>query len=192
MTPDPVLSLRDWSLERRVGSGTRTILSGLDLDIVPGQWTAVLGANGSGKSSLLKYLASEESPLSVTAAIMFQDPDEQLFAASVARELTLGRRDLDPEPLLVEYGLPGTATRDPRLLSAGQKQRLALAVAAVQEPEVLLCDEPTALQDSTQAAWVLGQLDRWRTRTGGALVTATCDRAEAERAPRGFLAGEKE
>lgn len=182
MTPDPILSLRGWSLERRVGSGTRTILSRLDLDVVAGRWTAVLGANGSGKSSLLKYLASEESPLSVPVAIMFQDPDEQIFAASVARELTLGRRDLDPGPLLEEYGLAGTASRDPRLLSAGQKQRLALAVAASQDPDVLLCDEPTALQDPAQARWVLDQMDRWRTRTGGALVTATCDRAEAERA----------
>jgi len=181
VTPDPVLQLRDWSLERRTPDGPRTILSGLDLDIVPGRWLAVLGANGSGKSSLLKYLASEESPLTASSAIMFQDPDEQLFAASVARELTLGRRDLDPEPHLEEFGLAGTAELDPRLLSAGQKQRLALVVASSLDPDVLLCDEPTALQDKAQALWVLEQLDLWRQRTGGALVTATCDRLEASR-----------
>jgi energy-coupling factor transport system ATP-binding protein len=157
------------------------VLAGIDLDLVPGRWTAVLGANGSGKSSLLQFLASDESPLRHSAAIMFQDPDEQIFATSVDRELTLGRRGLDPDPVLERFGLPGTAARDPRLLSAGQKQRLALAVAVSAEPRVLFCDEPTALQDPAQAVWILDELDRWR-RAGGALLTATCDRREAERA----------
>jgi energy-coupling factor transporter ATP-binding protein EcfA2 len=70
---------------------------------------------------------------------------------------------------------------NPRLLSAGQKQRLVLAVALVAGPGVLLCDEPTALQDPVQSRWVLDRLERWKEDTGGALVTATCDRSEAVR-----------
>lgn len=177
-----MLSLRDWTLVRRVPDGEITLLDRINLDIRPGRWLAVLGANGSGKSSLLKYLADEESPLAETAAIMFQDPDEQIFAASVERELTLGRRGLDGLEILREFGLGGLEEMDPRLLSAGQKQRLVLAVALAAHPGVLLCDEPTALQDPDQSRWVLDRLERWKNETGGALVTATCDRGEAARA----------
>jgi len=180
--PDPLLSLRDWTLVRRVPGGETTLLAGIDLDILPGRWLAVLGANGSGKSSLLKYLASDESPLAETAAIMFQDPDEQIFGASVERELTLGRSGLDAPGILGEFDLAGLDQMNPRLLSAGQKQRLVLAVALAAGPGVLLCDEPTALQDPVQSGWVLDRLERWKKETGGALVTATCDRAEAVRA----------
>jgi energy-coupling factor transport system ATP-binding protein len=182
--PDPLLTLRDWSLVRRVPGGETTILQGIDLDLLPGQWLAVLGANGSGKSSLLKYLASEDSPLAASAAIMFQDPDEQIFAASVAREIALGRTAGDPAPQLLEFGLSGLADMDPRLLSAGQKQRLVLAVCLAADPRVLLCDEPTSLQDPGQALWVLDRLERWLKETGGALVTATCDGREALRSDR--------
>jgi energy-coupling factor transporter ATP-binding protein EcfA2 len=180
--PDPLLSLRDWTLVRRVSGGEITLLDRINLDIRPGSWLAVLGANGSGKSSLLKYLAAEESPLAETAAIMFQDPDEQIFAASVERELTLGRSGLDGLGILHEFGLGGLQEMDPRLLSAGQKQRLVLAVALAAQPGVLLCDEPTALQDPDQSRWVLDRLEKWKNETGGALVTATCDREEAARA----------
>lgn len=181
-TPEPLLQLRDWSLVRNVSGGRRAILEMIDLDILPGRWTAVLGANGSGKSSLLKYLASEESPLADEAAIMFQDPDEQIFAASVARELSLGRRDLLVDSCLLDFGLEGLGMMDPRLLSAGQKQRLALATALGTGPRVLLCDEPTALQDAEQSRWVLDRLQGWLQAGDRALVTATCDRAEAARA----------
>jgi len=180
--PEPLLRLRDWSLVRQVPGGEITILDRIDLEIRPGRWTAVLGANGSGKSSLLKYLAAEDSPLSASAAIMFQDPDEQIFASTVARELTLGRKNLDVGLILEEFGLAGFEDMDPRLLSAGQKQRLVQAVTLGSNPRVLLCDEPTALQDTGQSLWVLDRLERWKGDTQGALVTATCDRAEAARA----------
>jgi len=84
--------------------------------------------------------------------------------------------------ILGEFDLAGLKEMDPRLLSAGQKQRLVLAVALVARPGVLLCDEPTALQDQEQSRWVLDRLERWKEETGGALITATCDRAEAARA----------
>ncbi len=181
--PDPLLDLRGLSLERRTGGGLVRILEGVDLRLDPGQWVAVLGANGSGKSSLLKYLAGEESPLRASVAYMAQDPDDQLVAATVAGEIALGREDPVPRrQLLGDHGLEGLEDLDPRLLSAGQKQRLVLAVATGTGPRVLLCDEPTALQDDNQAEWVLDRLDRWRRDTGGGLITATCDVREARRA----------
>jgi energy-coupling factor transporter ATP-binding protein EcfA2 len=177
--PDPLLKLRDWSLSRRTSAGDVPILQHISLDIRPRQWLAVLGANGSGKSSLLKYLASDESPMATSAAIMFQDPDDQIFAASVERELALGRTGLDGAAVIREFDLAGLDEMDPRLLSAGQKQRLVLAVSLAAAPTVLLCDEPTALQDPDQSLWVLDRLGQWLAASGGALVTATCDRREA-------------
>ncbi len=180
----PLLDVRSLSLERRTGDGTVRILDEVDLRLEPGQWVAVLGANGAGKSSLLKYLAGEDTPLRTAVAYMAQDPDDQLVAGTVAGEITLGRGDVDPLPVLREHGLEALADLDPHLLAAGQKQRLALAVVTGIRPRVILCDEPTALQDDRQAVWVLDRLDRWRMETGGGLITATCDLREAERADR--------
>jgi energy-coupling factor transporter ATP-binding protein EcfA2 len=185
-----LLRLRDWSLSRSGPGGETSILGGLDLELRAGRWLAVLGANGSGKSSLLKFLASDESPLGLPRSIMFQDPDEQIIAATVEAELRLGRPELDAQALLGEYGLQGLGSLDPRLLSAGQKQRLVLAVALGGKPLVFFGDEPTALQDEAQAAWVLDRLDRWRRQDGAAVVTATCDRREAALADELLVLGE--
>lgn len=181
---DSLLALRDWSLDRQTDLGPVPVLQNIDLDLVAGQWLAVIGANGAGKSSLLKFLADEHSPIAQRVAMMFQDPDDQIFAATVWREIALGRGEVDPAVVLSDFGLSEAAERDPRRLSAGQKQRLVLAVAMGGDPEVLLCDEPTSLQDPVQAEWVLQRLDRWRQKHHGALVTTSCDRAEVLRADR--------
>lgn len=178
----PLIDLRDFDLERRTTGDNLRILSGVDLRLKEGQWIALLGANGSGKSSLLKYLAAGDSPAGEGTAYMAQDPDEQLVAQTVAGEIALGRAGLDPGAELTRFGLKDQAALDPRLLSAGQKQRLVLATALGCAPRILLCDEPTALQDSRQAGWILEQLDNWRREPGRGLLTATCDRREAQRA----------
>ncbi len=184
MAPEPeiLLELENWSLVRRQGGREITLLDKINLRLTRGRWLAVLGANGSGKSSLLKYLASEESPLAEETAIMFQDPDDQIIASTVNRELTLGRETLQPGPMLDKFSLSGLGGLDPRLLSAGQKQRLVLAVALAGDPQVLLADEPTALQDGQQAAWILQQLAAWLHHSDRTLITATCSRQEAIRA----------
>jgi energy-coupling factor transport system ATP-binding protein len=181
MVPDPkiLLEMENWSLFRRHAGQELTLLDNIDLRITAGRWLAVLGANGSGKSSLLKFLASEESPLDLESAIMFQDPDDQIIASTLSRELTLGREGLDPDPVLMEFGLAGLNDLDPRLLSAGQKQRLVMAVTEAGSPRIMLADEPTALQDPEQAAWVLARLRKWLEEPGRTLITATCDRREA-------------
>jgi len=176
----PLLSLRGWTLTQRGADGPAPLLTDLNLTLRPGSWVAVAGANGSGKSSLLMFLASTGSPLTHRTALLPQDPDDQFVAGTVGAELALGRGCAQPPP--PGFGLESLLDCDPRLLSAGQKQRLALAVALGGSPRVLLCDEPTALQDATQAGWVLDRLDVWRRSSGGALLTATCDRREALRA----------
>ncbi|MCP4293857.1 MAG: ATP-binding cassette domain-containing protein [bacterium] len=174
-----LLELKNWSLSRRHAGQEINLLENINLKVKQGQWLAILGANGSGKSSLLKYLASEDSPLSEDAAIMFQDPDDQIIARTVDRELTLGHVGMEPLPVLKDFDLQGLSHLDPRLLSAGQKQRLVLAVSLAGSPTVLLADEPTALQDETQSKWVLKKLQTWVGTPGHTLITATCDRAEA-------------
>ena len=177
---DILLDLRHWSLVRQTPSGTITLLADIDFTLRRGEWVGLLGPNGSGKTSLLRYLAAEESPLSAPVGLVFQDPDEQLVAATVSEELALGRPELPVAEYLHEYGLSGLEQLDPRLLSAGEKQRLMLAVALAGRPEVLLCDEPTALQDRQQARWLVKHLQRWHRSTRGALVFATQRRQEAE------------
>jgi len=173
-----LLELKKWSLVRRQAGREITLLDNIDLKIKSGRWLVVLGANGSGKSSLLKFLASEESPLQQDAAIMFQDPDDQIIASTASRELTLGRTGMDPGAVLKDFGLDGMHDLDPRLLSAGEKQRLVLAVALAGKPGLLLADEPTALQDPLQTTWILNRLRSWLTKPNRTLVTASCDRRE--------------
>ena len=181
---EPLLKLRAWSLVRDGPAGPVTLLRDVDFELRRGEWVALLGANGSGKTSLLRWLASELSPLRERAGLVFQDPDDSLIAATTADELGLGRPGLDPGPALRQYGLEAVGGLDPRLLSAGEKQRLAFAAVEAAEPAVLLCDEPASLQDAATADWLLERVVAWRARTGGAVVFATQSRREAARAER--------
>jgi len=189
-----LLELQAWTLTRETQAGHLTLLRDIDLTIQTGEWLGILGANGSGKTSLLRYLAGEESPLAGRTAMVFQDPDEGLVAGSVTEELSLGRPDLTGAngreklaEILSNYHLQRYARLAPHLLSAGQKQRLAVAVALAGKPDLLLCDEPTALQDQEHAAWVLQHLRSWWYETGKTVLYATQRRAEAFLADRLIL-----
>jgi energy-coupling factor transporter ATP-binding protein EcfA2 len=188
-----LVDLHSLSLVREGPDGPFEVLRGLDLQLAPGQRLALLGDNGSGKSSLLRYLATPGTVPGRRAGLVFQDPEEQLVAATVAEELLLGRPGLDVEAVLAGFGLAGRGDADPLLLSAGQKQRLQLAVVLAGEPDLLLLDEPTSLQDPQQAAWLRSRLQDWP----GAMIWATqqasearlCDRVLVLAAGRSLLAG---
>ena len=159
------------------------VLQGLDLVLARGERLALLGGNGSGKSSLLRYLATPGTLPGVRVGLVFQDPDEQLLAGSVVEELTLGRPSLAAAPLLREFGLADRAALDPHVLSAGEKQRLQLAVVLAGEPDLLLLDEPTSLQDEAQTAWIRDRLSAWP----GAMIWATQRVDEAGLCPRALV-----
>lgn len=147
-----------------VPSRARNILDIEDLTIDRGTWTALVGANGSGKSTLLAVLAGL-TPLrsGVTefagdtrprTALLLQDPDNQLVATTVALELELSAaRNSAATSRIADvvacFSLGDLLERNPHRLSGGEKQRLTLASVSLQEPDLVLLDEPTSFLDES-------------------------------------------
>ncbi len=149
----------------------RPAVDDVSFAIRPGEFVALLGANGSGKTTLAKHLNALLRPSSGTVRIagadtrkqgtatlakrvgyVFQDPDHQIFSATVWEEMAFGPRNFGvPEAELETriagaldvVGLADARDRDPFVLTKGQRQRLAVASVLATEPEVLVLDEPT-------------------------------------------------
>ncbi len=173
-------------LTRRFGA--RTVLDRLDLTIAPGEFVAMLGRSGSGKSTFMRSLAGldrEAEGLARTSerrAIVFQNP--RLFPwKRVLDNVTLGlsgRAALARARVaLEEVGLADHAHAWPVTLSGGEAQRVALARALVREPELILLDEPFGALDALtriKMQDLLGELCR---RHGPAVLLVTHDVDEA-------------
>ncbi|GAB1515911.1 ABC transporter ATP-binding protein [Actinophytocola sp. KF-1] len=169
--------------------GARTVLSGLDLDIAPGEFVALLGRSGSGKSTLLRVLAGLDSDVDGTVAVpgtvsvAFQQP-RLLPWRKVWRNVVLGLRGRGGDRALAEKALAEVRLADladawPRTLSGGEAQRLNLARALVREPDLLLLDEPFGALDAlTRLAMHALVADLWqRHRPSVLLVTHDVDEA---------------
>ena len=174
-------------------------LSGVTLSLERPEYTVVVGHNGSGKSTLALLLAGAE-PGSGTrqgggvlgavggTALVGQRSELLVLGQSVAEDVTWGMSapqiaDLDLEELLECVGLAGLAGADPRSLSGGQLQRLALAGALARSPRLLISDESTAMIDRAGRAEMLDLLASLPER-GIAVVHITHDPAESARAHR--------
>jgi cobalt/nickel transport system ATP-binding protein len=185
-------------------AGRQTALEGLDLDIWPGERVALLGANGSGKSTLLKLLDGIVAPSSGSlralgrdvaavaaglesftfhrqVGLVFQDPDIQLFSATVLDDVAFGplQLGLDREEVrerceeaLAAMDIGHLADRAPFELSGGEKKRAAIASVLSLRPAVVLLDEPTASLDP-RTKWVLVDLIQRLGAAGRTLVVAT-------------------
>lgn len=181
-----------------------TILDRISISILPGPPTAVIGPNGSGKTTFLRaamglvapaggsitWGAQDAAPLS-RMAIVFQRP--VMLRRSVAANLTYAlaaarvpraQHDARIADLLSLVGLPGLGHRPARRLSGGEQQRLALARALARNPGVLFLDEPTASLDPAASKAIEDIVSAISAR-GVKVVMATHDLAEAKR-----LAGE--
>ena len=174
-------------------------LSGVTLTLERPEYTVVVGHNGSGKSTLALLLAGATPGAGTRTgggmlgavggtALVGQRSELLVLGQNVAEDVTWGmsERDvatLDVEALLERVGLAGLADADPRSLSGGQLQRLALAGALARSPRLLISDESTAMIDRDGRADMLDLLASLP-NTGIAVVHITHDPAEAARADR--------
>lgn len=179
-------------------------LDGLCLTVGRGRRLAVLGPNGAGKSTLLLHLNGTLKPQDgqvlldgVAAAyssaglagwrrrvgLVLQEPDDQLFAATVAEDVSFGPLNLGLDQAetrirvaeaLAALGIAELAERATHMLSFGQKKRVAIAGALAMRPEVLLLDEPVAGLDHQGAKRLLEALGQL-SKAGTTLVFTTHD-----------------
>ena len=185
------------------------VRSGIDLAIERGVSTCIVGANGAGKSTFALTLAGLLPPISGTVEVetsdgtrgdphewtskqllgrmsmVFQEPEYQFLASTVAEELAIGPRaagmsEEEIAPLVDEHlealGLTALARANPMTLSGGEKRRLSVATALISAPELLILDEPTFGQD--RGTWLgLVRLLRAALKRGVTLVSITHDPA---------------
>lgn len=204
------MSLQLRNLAKRYG--TTAVFSHVTLDVEPGEFVAIIGESGVGKSTLLNCMAGLDTWDEGTVLLNGQDlgamTDDQrallrrrhvgfVFQAfhvlphlDVAQNvalplLLLGEPDdARVQSLLDAVGLSGMGGRLPQQLSGGQLQRVAIARALVHRPSLLLADEPTGNLDPTTAAKVMDALIAQTREHGASLVLVTHSEAAAARADR--------
>ena len=178
------------------------ILKDINLEIMEGEFVALLGHNGSGKSTLAKLInglllpgqgdvlvdgmdtKSEEEIWDIrrTAGMVFQNPDNQLVATIVEDEVAFGPENMGVEPseirrrvdrALEDVGMADYKKNAPHLLSGGQKQRVAIAGILAMSPKYIILDEPTAMLDPSGRREVIDTLIKLNKEEGKTIILIT-------------------
>jgi ABC-2 type transport system ATP-binding protein len=184
---------------------TAVAVDGISFTVARGVTAALLGGNGAGKTTTLSILLGLLLPTAGRVRVLGEDILRHRYRVLPRMNFSSPFVDL-PHRLTVRqnlliyarlYGLPQRRERIEKLagdlqisgflerpagkLSAGQKTRVALAKALLNEPELLLLDEPTASLDPDTGDWVRGYLEAYRARTGATILMASHNMAEVER-----------
>lgn len=189
------------------------VLKGLDLTIGEGESVALLGSNGSGKTTLAHLLNALVLPtrgrvvtcgldtceekhlweIRREVGIILQNPDHQIIGPTVEDDIAFGLENLGMEReamrekverVMEELELTALRSREPHLLSGGQKQKLALAGVLAMSPRAIVSDESTSLLDPAGRAEVLARLHALNRERGVTLVHITHRLEEALAAGR--------
>jgi ABC-2 type transport system ATP-binding protein len=184
---------------------TAVAVDGISFTVARGVTAALLGGNGAGKTTTLAILLGLLLPTSGMVRIFGEDMLRHRYRVLPRMNFSSPFVDLPHrltvrQNLLIYARLYGLAQRSRRIadlaedlqiaafldrpagkLSAGQKTRVALTKALLNEPELLLLDEPTASLDPDTGDWVRGYLETWRARTGATILMASHNMAEVER-----------
>lgn len=194
--------IRTESLSFKYPDGTHA-LSNVTLEIRTGEFVSILGANGCGKTTLIKHFNGLLKPTSGSVfledcnlrsfkstdvfqrvGMVFQDPNDQLFASSVAQDVAFGPRNLGMNPddaskysaeALEWVGMQDLAKKSIHALSFGQKRRVAIAGVLAMRPRMILLDEPTSGLDPKGCSSVIKLLRKLNTDKGITMVMATHD-----------------
>lgn len=195
------------------GQAPVNVFENLSVDIHQGEMTAVLGHNGSGKSTFAKHLnaillpsggkvyvdgidtADEERLYDIRQEVgmVFQNPDNQIVATVVEEDVAFGLENIGVPPkeirervdrALMDVGIYEYKKHAPHRLSGGQKQRVAIAGIIAMRPKCIVLDEPTAMLDPQGRREVLDTIERLNREKGITVILITHHMDEAVRAGR--------
>lgn len=182
--------------------GMHRAVDGVDIDVRPGQFVAILGHNASGKSTLAKHMNAILVPTGGTmwvngrdtkdpnelmnvrqsAGMVFQNPDNQIIGTVVEEDVGFGPENLGVptdeiwkrvEDSLRAVGMLEYRKNSPNKLSGGQKQRVAIAGVIAMEPQCIVLDEPTAMLDPNGRKEVLRTVHELRKRKNVTVILIT-------------------
>ncbi len=191
-------------------------IDGVSLDVNPGDFVAIIGHNGSGKSTFAKHLNAMLLPTSgsvfvdeidtknkkltltvrQTAGLVFQNPDNQIVSTVVEEDVAFGPENLAVpteeiaervDASLKSVGMKRFAKKSPLKLSGGQKQRVAIAGVLAMQPKCIVLDEPTSMLDPIGRDEVIETLHSLNKENGITIIMVTHNMEEVIDADKIFV-----